>query len=262
MANAYVGFGQVRHSRSRPKKHQFGYSSYFLFLPMRHIEHLDNKCLSVNRFSGLSFYDRDHGEPGRSLAVSSLDWFESVLEKQGIQGVDGEVWLHCFPRVWGYTFKPVSFWYGYSKHGDLKVILVEVNNTFGQRHCYLIESPKLGREYCIEKVFHVSPFIQTSGDYKFRFMFSKEMNQKDLEGQKALVRIDYYDSDGLLLKTSVSGTLEKINSLSRRKALWGYFWLTLGVILRIHVQALTLWFKGTKFHKSPPLPSEFISIMK
>ena len=30
---------------------------------------------------------------------------------EGIADATGEVWLHTYPRVLGYTFKPVSFWY-------------------------------------------------------------------------------------------------------------------------------------------------------
>jgi len=262
MDAGYIGFGQVRHQRNRPKVHQFSYSSYFLFLPMRRLKLETKPSLAINQFSALSFYDCDHGDPNRASTQSALDWFESVLSSHGVDGVNGEVWLHCFPRVWGYTFKPVSFWYGYSLEGELKVILVEVNNTFGQRHCYLIKSPQLGREYSIDKVFHVSPFIETTGEYKFRFMFSSKHMTQSLEGNKALVRIDYHDSDGLLLKTSVSGQLAKITKNNIRRALWGYPWLTMGVILRIHYQAFQLWMKGAKFHRSPPLPNEFITIMK
>jgi hypothetical protein len=262
MDAGYIGFGQVRHQRNRPKAHQFSYLSYFLFLPMRRLKDLSGNALGVNAFSALSFYDCDHGDPMRPDSQSATEWFERVLKDHDVQGVDGEIWLHCFPRVWGYTFKPVSFWYGYNQAGELKVILVEVNNTFGQRHCYLIKSPQLGKEYVVDKVFHVSPFIETKGEYKFRFMFTSKERPDSLDGIKSLVRIDYHDAQGLLLKTSVSGQLEKITSKSVRQALWKYRWLTLGVILRIHYQAIQLWFKGAQFHKTPPLPNEFITLMK
>ena len=152
---AFIGFGQIRHTRLRPKEHTFNYASYFLLLPMRHLNTLDSGFLKVNKFSALSFYDCDHGDPISSSNRPAIVWFEEMLKTRGIEGVNGEVWLHCFPRVWGYAFKPVSFWYGHSESGELKVILVEVNNTFGQRHCYLIESPKFGHEYTMDKMFHV-----------------------------------------------------------------------------------------------------------
>ena len=256
---AFIGFGQIRHTRLRPKEHTFNYASYFLLLPMRHLNTLDSGFLKVNKFSALSFYDCDHGDPISSSNRPAIVWFEEMLKTRGIEGVNGEVWLHCFPRVWGYAFKPVSFWYGHSESGELKVILVEVNNTFGQRHCYLIESPKFGHEYTMDKMFHVSPFIETKGEYKFRFMFKKGENINSMEGAKTIVKIEYLDEHGLLLKTSVSGTLEKISRKTFTKAVWYYPFMTIGVILRIHLQALILFCKGAKFHRSPALPKEFIS---
>ncbi|MEI7737566.1 MAG: DUF1365 domain-containing protein [Betaproteobacteria bacterium] len=258
----YIGFGQVRHERCRPKLHKFNYPGYFVYLPMRQMVKTINPYLPFNKRSGLSFYDEDHGEPTAKKDQSSLAWFEKVLEENEIPGVDGEIWLQCFPRVWGYAFKPVSFWYGYSKSRELKIVLVEVNNTFGQRHCYLIESPKFGHEYCAEKVFHVSPFIQTKGEYRFRFMLSRNDKQTSLQGLKTVVRIDYYDDQGLLLKTSMSGTLEPISKASKRKALLRYPLMTVGVILKIHLQALFLWVKGAKYHPLPTLPEDFITFSK
>ena len=259
---AYIGFGQVRHERCRPKRHHFNYPSYFIYLPMRRLSPSTHPFMTINKFSGLSFYDADHGDPTSPKGRSSLEWFENVLDQYGITGVDGEIWLQCFPRVWGYAFKPVSFWYGYSESKELKVVLVEVNNTFGQRHCYLIESPKLGQEYFAKKVFHVSPFIQTEGEYRFRFMSSQNDKDKSLNGLKMLVRIDYLDDKGLLLKTSVSGILEELSKMSKRKALLRYPLMTFGVILKIHFQALILWMKGAKFHALPTLPEDFITFGK
>ena len=62
----------------------------------------------------------------------------SCWQREGIADADGEVWLHCYPRVLGYAFKPVSFWYCHRADGALAAVVVEVNNTFGERHCYLL----------------------------------------------------------------------------------------------------------------------------
>ena len=72
----------------------------------------------------------------------------------------------------GYVFKPVSFWHCHRPDGSLAAIVAEVNNTFGERHCYLLTGPTLayGREMVANKVFHVSPFCHVQGSYRFRFM--------------------------------------------------------------------------------------------
>src|SRR5256885_15444703 len=77
---------------------------------------------------------------------------------------------HTFPRVLGYVFKPVSFWYAHRADGSLAAVLAEVNNTFGERHAYLLAGPGLdwGRGQVARKQFHVSPFCEGRGGDRFR----------------------------------------------------------------------------------------------
>jgi DUF1365 family protein len=161
-----LGFGQVRHTRLRPTRHAFAYRTFFLMLPMRAMAHASAGSLPVNRSGAISFHDVDHGD-GRSPQLGgALAWLDELLRSEGITDATGEVWLHCYPRVLGYTFKPVSFWYCHGADHSLRVIVVEVNNTFGERHCYLLDRPRYGVEQRASKVFHVSPFCQVQGDYR------------------------------------------------------------------------------------------------
>ena len=240
---ASIGFGQVRHTRLRPVRHAFAYPTYFLMLPMRS---LGSTPLAINRRAALSFYDCDHGD-GQG---SALAWMEALLQREGIPDADGEIWLHCYPRVFGHTFKPVSFWYCHRADGSLRAIVVEVNNTFGERHCYVLDQPRYGVELTAAKVFHVSPFCPVEGGYRFRFMRT---------GDRTVARVDYDDSQGALIETSVSGTLQPITPASIRKALWRYPAMTLGVVARIHWQAFRLWRKRVRFFSKPLPPKDFVT---
>ena len=104
-ASPLIGTGQVRHTRLRPARNSFAYPTYFLMLPMRSLRDRPAPALTRNRFGLISFYDRDHGD-GRG---DSLAWLDELLAREGVEGATGEVWLHCYPRVLGLTFKPVSF---------------------------------------------------------------------------------------------------------------------------------------------------------
>ena len=137
-AEPLIGFGQVRHARTRPRPHAFAYPTFFLLLPMRRLRAQAHPALARNRRAWLSFHDRDHGD-GRD---DSLQWIEELLHAQGIHDADGEIWLHTYPRMLGYVFKPVSFWYCHCADGTLRAVLAEVNNTFGERHCYLLDAPR------------------------------------------------------------------------------------------------------------------------
>jgi uncharacterized protein len=269
LALPLLGVGVVRHRRLRPREHAFSYPTYFLMLPMRSlaqaVEPVAKSALNRNRFGLLSFFDRDHGDGG----PDALAWLDGLLRSEGIHDADGEAWLHTYPRVLGYVFKPVSFWYCHRRNGALAAVVVEVNNTFGERHCYLLAGPQLayGRELQAQKVFHVSPFCHVQGRYRFRFMRTAEtatarlgMNgSRARAAERTVARIDHDDEQGALLQTSVSGELQTLTPQAARAAFFGMPLMSLGVIVRIHWQALRLWLKHVPFVRKPAPPQAFTS---
>lgn len=254
LAVPLIGFGQVRHTRLRPAQHAFQYPTYFLMLPLRAMARDGAGALAVNRRALLSFHDSDHGDGRGPDRGGALGWIESLLQGHGVDDATGEIWLHCYPRVLGYCFKPVSFWYCHGADGNLRAIVAEVNNTFGERHCYLLDRPRLGAELVADKVFHVSPFCAVEGRYRFRFM------RREHDGAEQLVaRVAHDDATGPLILTSVSGRLEPISEASLRRAFWRYPAMSFGVMARIHWQAFALWRKRLPFFHKPGLPESFVS---
>jgi DUF1365 family protein len=243
-----LGIGLVRHARLRPARNRFAYPTYFLMLPMRSLRALPQLALRRNRFGLLAFHDRDHGDGGSD----ALAWLDALLAAEGIADADGEVWLHTYPRVLGYVFKPVSFWYCHRRDGSLAAIVVEVNNTFGERHCYLLIGSDLawGRELRARKVFHVSPFCRIEGHYRFRFARADD---------RIVARIEHDDDDGPLLVTSVSGELAPATAARQWRAFLGQPLMTLTVIARIHWQALQLWIKRVPHLAKPVPPTELVT---
>ncbi len=253
-ATPLIGEGLVRHARLRPTQHAFSYGTFFVLLPMRSLAAGAPSDLPINRAGWLSYHDVDHGD-GRSHAQGgALQWLDELLQREGIDDAHGEVWLHCYPRVLGYTFKPVSFWYCHASDNSLRAIVVEVNNTFGERHCYLLDRPQWGVEQMASKVFHVSPFCAIEGRYRFRFMrtFDRNIN-------RTVARIDHDDDKGPLIQTSVCGALQPATHAALRQVLLRYPLMTLMVIVRIHWQAFHLWRKRVTFFTKPTPPSDFVT---
>lgn len=240
--------GKVMHRRLRPAVNAFVYPVFYIQLPVRDLEAANCSIFSVDRANLLSFRRKDHGpRDGGEL----LPWIQNLLRQRGLPD-DGEITLQCFPRVLGYVFNPVSFWFCRDRAGALIAVLAEVSNTFGGRHEYLLHNPdgsplRDGQEMRATKVFHVSPFCEVAGAYRFRFHLDRPV---------PLARIDYDDADGELLLTSISGKARAWSAA----ALLGVFlrmpFLTAGVMARIHWQALKLWLKGVPFRGArPPLTS-------
>jgi hypothetical protein len=148
---AWLGQGQVRHTRLRPARHAFAYDTWFVMLSMRDLKSDPHMGLAINRRGMVSWHDADHGDGRGPEQGGALAWLTETLAQEGIDDADGEIWLHCYPRVLGYVFKPVSFWYVHRRDGTLRVVVAEVNNTFGERHCYLLDQPQEGRALTVER---------------------------------------------------------------------------------------------------------------
>ena len=250
MDRAHIYFGSVMHARLRPRRNRFRYPVFFLRVPLHRLETLRSPLFSLDRWNLLSFHRKDHGARDGSAL---LPWIRSVLQREGLDGVDGEVHLQTFPRVLGYVFNPVSFWLCHDRAGSLRAVLCEVNNTFGESHNYLLAHADQrpiapGDRLSARKVFHVSPFCAVRGDYRFRF-----------DSDAARVRIDYDDGDGALLITGIEGRGMPLDTPAALRALLGYPWMTLAVIGRIHWQALKLWGKGVPFFRKPAPPAQELS---
>ena len=247
MGTPHLFLGQVMHRRLRPAENTFTYPVFYVQLPLRNLSAADCALFGVDRPALLSLRSADHGPRDGSPV---LPWIEGVLRDHGLPA-DGEILLQTFPRVLGYVFNPVSFWYCYDRDGALVAVLAEVNNTFGGRHNYLLHNPdgsplREGQELRAGKVLHVSPFNEVVGGYRFRFYRQRPA---------ALARIAYDDAEGELLLTAIAGKPRAWSAAALLGAFLRMPLLTLGVTWRIHWQALRLWLKGVPFRGVHPAPS-------
>jgi DUF1365 family protein len=245
--------GEIMHRRTRPAANAFTYPAFCLRLPLSQLSKLPALGVAWNRPGLVSFHDRDHGpRDGSPLAP----WIRGLLTREGVQA-DGEIVLHAFPRMLGYVFNPVSFWVCHRACGAIAAVLVEVNNTFGESHHYLLAHPHgtpliAGETLTARKAFHVSPFCDVKGHYAFRFHFGPD---------RWLARIDYFDNDdaSALLETHISGRAQALTPDTARGLLWRYRWFTLAVVARIHWHAARLWIKRVPFFSKPVPPETLIT---
>jgi DUF1365 family protein len=241
--------GTIGHARSRPAANAFSYRAFCLRLPLSQLTALPAAGIALNRRGLVAFHERDHGAADGSPLEP---WIRDLLAREGVHA-DGEIVLYAFPRILGYVFNPVSFWLCHDRVGAVRAVLAEVHNTFGERHNYLLADPAgrplvSGATLTARKVFHVSPFCEVKGRYTFRFHFGPA---------RWLARIDYFDDDAQaapLLETWISGDLRPLTRAATRALPWRYRWFTLGVVARIHWQALRLWTKRVPFFSKPAPP--------
>lgn len=249
---------QVWHKRLRPFKHPLNYKVLCLRLRMDRAEEIkrhNSWLFGFNRRRPVSFMNRDHGyRDGGDLMV----WLADVLDAVGVDHPGGAVWLQTFPRMFGYVFNPVSFWYLHDSLGELRVIVAEVNNTFGQHHQYVLSAPagtpiQSGQTLTCQKVFHVSPFCPVKGQYRFERVLQRGVDR---------MTIDYFDDEALpepLIRTGIAVTPERFQARELFKAVARMPLMTFGVMLRIHWHAWKLWRNGATFYRLPQLPTNEVT---
>lgn len=252
--------GHVYHKRRRPKTHVLRYRVFSLLLNLEEVQDLSKriKFFSHNRWNLFSFYDTDHGEE----KTESLRSFVSrKLRSAGITEQASTIMLSCYPRVCGYTFNPLSVFYCLNADGKAFAILHEVNNTFGERHVYVLpveeeNDERIGSQsstasdalsgaqslaaaqnwinQAADKALFVSPFTHMNMHYKFRL---------NVPGEKQVVVVKAYDEDGPLLTASYTANRQSFNTSTLLRYFFVFPALTVKITLGIHFEAFLLFVK-------------------
>ena len=182
----------ILHTRLHPVKHEFKYPVVYYILNLTSPPK-SSRLFGMNHRGVLSFRESDFLQRENS---SLLERVKKNLANENLSDFGHRVMLVTNLRLFGYVFNPVSFYFCYNQENTLGVLLAEVNNTFGEKHLYVTRAKNGEASFTssICKDFHVSPFYDRKGEYKFRF--------KELAG-KLDVSIDLYQDNQLQLHTRV-----------------------------------------------------------
>jgi cyclopropane-fatty-acyl-phospholipid synthase len=242
----------VIHERLKPKRHGFRYKylTYVLKLETLKEDLSRLNFFSLNRFNIQSIYDSDYLFKDDTKNLREKVFL--LLRKFGIPSDEqtDSVILVTNPRYFGFVFNPVSFFFGYSKSGEFRWLVTEINNTFSERHCYLGIPKSIGNnlyEIEQEKVFHVSPFFDLKGKYKFTL--------KDIR-EKLDIRIDLEKDGEKVFISRIWGDL----SLATLSTLLKNPLLSLMTLPRIYWQAILLFFIRRLKVMPKPNPSSALTI--
>ncbi len=244
---------RVMHRRLVAPLYRFVYKVFYILWDIDRIDEAVRplRLLSHNRFNVLSFHDRDHGA---KQAGQLRAWAESVLREGGIELAGGRIRLLAFPRLFGYAFNPISMWYCEHADGNLRAVIAEVRNTFGETHSYLLASDGRDRPYEQvhekEKCFHVSPFFDLVGRYRFTL---------DEPGERYRVAIHETREGAPLLDATLAGERVALSDATILRQVLAMPLMTLKVVAGIHWEALKIWLRGGRFHTKPALPTTKVS---
>jgi len=238
-AALYVG--DVVHARLKPVGHRFSYRVMSLLIDLDRLEVADRQTplFGVNRRALYSFHEADHGDrDGSSLRL----YAQRCAAEHGIDLTGGRVLLLCYPRLFGYTFNPLSVYYCYRADGQPALLIYEVRNTFGYIHAYVLpvtygDISPAGIRQTQDKRFYVSPFVEMAMRYHFRVMLPQD---------RVKLRILETNSEGPLLSATFNGQRRILTTRELLRSFFSLPLVTLKIIAAIHWEALRLWLKGVR----------------
>jgi DUF1365 family protein len=244
--------GFVSHRRLDGPGHGFRYRIFMLLIDLDELPNLDQglRLFAYDRRGVLAFRRRDHLDGGAGSPRAGL---AARIRAEGLEVPRGRVELLSQPRVFGHVFNPVSFWYCYDAGDRLELVVAEVNNTFGDRHSYVLPVAGarqveargvLAHEWRHKKLMHVSPFMAPdAGTYRFEVAPPAERIE---------VGIDLTRGGEPALCARLSLSPRPLTDRAIASALVRYPFVTLKVVAAIHYEALRLWAKGAPFWSRPP----------
>ena len=266
---------QVTHARFAPRRHRFSYRIFMLALDLDELPALGRRLrlFSHDRRGFYSLREEDylpvHGPAHNATVpgpVSAGARGDSPLKARvrdlfSARGValpeDLRVELVTLPRVLGYLFNPVSFYFCRDAAGACLGAIAEVTNTFREVKPYVLGPdclrpagrPGTGELFHLRvpKHFYVSPFSDVDVAFDFRLR---------PPGEKLSVRIDDYAGPERTLASVLVGS---VSPLTDRRLAWfslKYPLLTLRVIVLIHWHALRLHLKKIPWFAKAARPAD------
>jgi uncharacterized protein len=247
------------HRRETPIVRRSGYDLMLVDLDIDRLEEANGltRLFSVDRPNLCSVRTRDHGPripsakgaAGRTLRT----WAEAQLAQAGVDGAACTIRLLTLPRVFGYGFAPISIWIARTGDGTLAGVIYEVHNTFGEAHSYVAAPGADISEHSSEKRFHVSPFFDVEGRYRF--------NLRADETRFGLTVTSTLESGRAHVASLVARPLPTESGTLFKNLLNSPFQAH-GVTLGIHWHALIVWLKGIKYRTRPQLPETDTTLAK
>jgi uncharacterized protein len=242
--------GEVTHRRLAPVTHELRYRVYNMFVDIDELPALSQRLrlFGYNRFNLFSITDRKHG-PGDGTPIAKAIW--AIAKATPTRAPVARIFMFCYPSVLGFVFNPLTVYYGFGGDGELQLMIYEVNNTFGERHTYAIPAGDELAQFAPKK-FHVSPFNQVEGDYRFSI---------NAPGDHLRLGIALETGGKPCLKAWFSGERKPLTDANLLRSFLSLPLLPLQVMGGIHWEALKLWRKGLPLRRKPAPPAAPVTIV-
>ncbi|WP_022667621.1 DUF1365 family protein [Desulfospira joergensenii] len=249
--------GTIEHQRFRPVTHDLSYPVYMYAIDLDDLDDLNKRypLFGYNRPAVAAIHDRDYLQPGD---IPIREKISELLDRHRIDQPVSNIIMITSARYFNYVFNPASFYYCFAGDHELAAIITEVNNTYGERHPYVLKPGTPGSDRWIAafqtpKVFHVSPFNRVEGTY--HFYFSAPENHLE-------IKIELVNDNKKILAAVFKGDARAMTPANHLKTILKYPFAPHLSVPRIYAHAFKLYFrKKLPFHDKP-IPQSPMTLKK
>ena len=222
----------IRHTRRTPFKRVFEHRSHLWLVDLDDLP---------DRGPVARFEARDHfGSPSSSIRAN----VDEFLALHDVDVTGGRVLMAANPRSLGYCFNPISVFWCFDAAGAQAAVVVEVHNTYGDRHAYLVHPDEQGRART-DKAMYVSPFHGVDGHYELAV---------PVPSDRLSIAVALHTADGEPFSAVVTGT--RVEPTRGRHSSWPSAWRTAGAAVRgsalIRGHGIWLWARRLPVRPRPP----------
>ncbi|MFK4084381.1 DUF1365 domain-containing protein [Kribbella sp. NPDC020789] len=224
----------MSHTRRLPRRHRFRYRTYQWLVDVDDLP-------AGGRLA--SFRPADHLNGGERSLRDNLAAFVTA-RGEALESGD-QVLMLANARSFGHVFDPLSVFWCFTPDGGLRWVVLEVHNTYGERHAYLAH-PGVDGRFTVEKAFYVSPFFTVDGSYEVVL---------DLTAERVAVAINLHQNHTRVFSAAFTGnprpaTRRTVLAVAARTPFVTY---QVSALIRLH--GIALWLRRLPVvHRVPHIP--------
>lgn len=245
--------GTVRHRRFTPKRHEFSYKVFMMYLDTAELDEIfslspfwSSKPWAIARFKRSDFHIDTRAETANTPLPSVDESIRNTVEQATGFRPTGPIRMLVNLRYWGYSINPISTYYCFDAlQQTLVAIVAEVKNTpWNERHAYVLTGEDFAHKQACSfaKQFHVSPFNPIAMQYNW---------QSTTPGKTLAIHLENWQDNALVMDATMALYRKPITTKNLHRILIHFPCMTVKILVAIYWQALKLFSKRVPLFSHP-----------